>query len=267
MINSGKFSHSLSGICHNDFRSLEALSFAQRISKVIRMDSHSKANLLCLVTLDFTAMVSAVYKSKSETLALFLRCISVTENHKWVIVMAGTSSSAAHRADTMSNRHSFHLAFHTVFAVEMNQIKLSLFQIKLQRHCLSDCYRFFLCIFNPDCPCNYIKFRKNTVQEMYLYAGSSVAENNFQTLSFFLVPKHCRKSLQSIFALSYCIKLIFQICRTASVRHLKLQRIDTVIPVSGRCILLRKGIKRKTSVQPCLIGISGKASVLFHDSM
>ena len=167
---------------------------------MIRVDSHFYTGMPYLIYFGFKYKVSAVGKCKSIAVTMSLFCISVAEDHKWIMVMAGGTADTSYRPVSMTQMCSFHLTLHVMFSIKMNRVQFSVFIVHLHGHCFFYCNRCGTCIFQAYSSCDHIKLWKYTIKKMSTQSAGMVFQNDFQSFCLIFLCKHCRKSFETVFS-------------------------------------------------------------------
>ena len=209
---------SLGRIAHDHLRCEECLSSLQHEAELIRLNAHLYSRLISLITLCSCGEVSAVCKTQSIAVAVFLGCLRRAEDHSRIVLMARRTSSASDLYLGSLYRHALQISLHRMTSIEINHIVCTEHKIQIAGKQLVKYNLLRTAVADTGTSCNDIFLLHHTVIQFYFDIRAYLAHRNDQRLSgLLLCIVYCRKSRDLIRTFYDLVSLIAEICRTASV--------------------------------------------------
>ena len=196
----GKSGKAAAAVGHNDFRCRESLSRFNGIVEAFFAQSHLQSCPAELILAGFRPETAAVNELHGPASAGRFGGIPVCQDDQGVELVGGHAAAAADGLHVMADRSPFQVPLHTVASMEGKQVEITMYHIQARALDLIQIDRLVSPVLDPETAGNDIIFRQNTVQQVQLYIGDSVPQNDLKCLGLFLVRVDCRQALQGILA-------------------------------------------------------------------
>ena len=201
----GKSGKAAAAVGHNDFRCRESLPRFNGIMEAFFAQSHLQSCPAELILAGFRPETAAVDELHGPASAGCFGGIPVCQDDQGVELVGGHAAAAADGLHVMADRSPFQVPLHTVASMEGKQVEITMYHIQARALDLIQIDRLVSPVLDPETAGNDIIFGQNAVQQVQLYIGDSVPQNDLKCLGLFLVRVDCRQALQGILAGRDCM--------------------------------------------------------------
>ena len=164
------------------------------------MDAADQAGGTVLVHLNVGAVAAGIYQHHAVAQAGSLGGIPVTQDHKGIVVVAGSAAGGGNSLNGVGQGRALHLAFHGVAAVEVDQIPFTEGQIQAEGRGLFQPQGMGAVVAQPGGAGDDILVGKYAVQKVQFQPGDEVPQGDAQGLGVTVFLVGAGQTLQGILA-------------------------------------------------------------------
>ena len=247
---------------HSCLRCVESFPVFQFTAEVIRMDTHEKSGLSALVFFCLSQEITAVQEGKTVTVSVGLCGVRGCQDHKRVVVVAGSSSGAAHRLNAVVYLRAGKQTLHSMTSVKADKVKAAILKICTCAHDAFQINRGLSFIFHSYASGNNILFFQNSVIEMDNYLLCAVFQCDDQGVrSVFVQCVECGQTRQGIFSFHDLSGFVSELTGGGTGCVTDPYSTLPVVTVSVCGKLLGKGVEGIGTIIACRVRIAGKSPV------
>ncbi len=185
------------------FRSRKAFSGLKRPTELAGTDTHDQARILKLIQLCCRLEIAAVQQHSAIAQTMVLICVSVAQDNKGVMLMAGSSPGAVHALNARVQMGAARTTLHDMSAVKCDHIQIGADKVQAQRSAPAQANHSIPPVDDPDGPSDQIILLQHAIEQFDLYLRGGVGQRDREGIPFFLRAVEGGQTFQCILASAY----------------------------------------------------------------